>query len=252
MSKDSITGWFFWITFYFACESLYLPGIILLLFLFRVFEFFLKNAPPPLSLFEIMAGAEVDRDVERHPSWSDRSLPAPALTRQAAGGRNPGSGEGREGYPKFATNGTRSGVSTGGVGELDRGDFGGYSRRGGRGECPGGGTMSGASWRQKEAELSELEHRLRKLREEERELMEEEVELDEVDPGDWYGEDGPEGVYSAKGVSRSPVRERGFADSCPRKGLRGVQFAKGVSRSPVRERGFAESSPRKGYRGAAL
>ena len=50
-----------------------------------------------------MADAEVDRDVERHPSWSDRSLPAPALTRQAAGGRNPGSGEGREGNPKFAT-----------------------------------------------------------------------------------------------------------------------------------------------------
>ena len=50
-----------------------------------------------------MADAEVDRDVERHPSWSDRSLPTPALTRQAAGGRNPGSGEGREGNPKFAT-----------------------------------------------------------------------------------------------------------------------------------------------------
>ena len=166
-----------------------------------------------------MADVEVDRDVERHPSWSDRSLPAPALTRQAAGGRNPGSGEGREGNPKFATNGTRSGVSTGGVGELDRGDIGGYSRHGGRGECPGGGTMSGASWRQKEAELAELEHRLRMLREEERELMEEEVELNEVDPRDWYGEDGPEGVYSAKGVLRSPVRERGFAESSPRKGF---------------------------------
>jgi len=81
-----------------------------------------------------MADAEVDRDVERHPSWSDRSLPAPALTRQAAGGRNPGSGEGREGNPKFATNGTRSGVKTGGWAELDRRGYGGYSGREGHRE----------------------------------------------------------------------------------------------------------------------
>ena len=45
-----------------------------------------------------------------------------------------------------------------------------------------------------------------------------------------------------KGVLRTPVRERGFADSCPRKGFRGVQSAKGVSRTHVRERGFAELS----------
>ena len=50
-----------------------------------------------------MADFEEVADVELHPSGGDRSLPASALTRQKAGGRNPGSGEGREGVPKFAT-----------------------------------------------------------------------------------------------------------------------------------------------------
>ena len=54
--------------------------------------------------FEEVAG------VELHPSGGDRPLSASVLTRQKADGRNPGSGEGREGNPKFATNGTRSGV----------------------------------------------------------------------------------------------------------------------------------------------
>ena len=47
--------------------------------------------------FEEVAG------VELHPSGGDRSLPASALTRQNAGGQNPGSGDGREGVPNFAT-----------------------------------------------------------------------------------------------------------------------------------------------------
>jgi len=37
------------------------------------------------------------------PSGNDCSLSAPALTKQGADGQNPGSGEGREGNPKFAT-----------------------------------------------------------------------------------------------------------------------------------------------------
>ena len=37
------------------------------------------------------------------PSGNDCSLSAPALTKQRADGQNPGSGEGREGGPKFAT-----------------------------------------------------------------------------------------------------------------------------------------------------
>ena len=37
------------------------------------------------------------------PSGNDCSLSAPALTKQRADGQNPGSGEGREGNPKFAT-----------------------------------------------------------------------------------------------------------------------------------------------------
>ena len=41
-----------------------------------------------------MTDAEVDRDVERHPSGSDRSLSAPALTKQAVDGPNPGSNGG--------------------------------------------------------------------------------------------------------------------------------------------------------------
>ena len=54
--------------------------------------------------------------------------------------------------------------------------------------------------------------------------------------------------------SGDPVRERGFAESSPRKGFREVQSVKGVSRSPVRERGFAELScdwsiQTPGYRG---
>ena len=59
-----------------------------------------------------MTDAEVGiYGVERpRPSGNDCSLSAPALTKQGADGRNPGSGEGREGNPKFATNGTRSGV----------------------------------------------------------------------------------------------------------------------------------------------
>ena len=76
--------------------------------------------------FEEVAGVEL-----LHPSGGDRSLPASALTRQKAGGQNPGSGDGREGVPNFATNGTRSGVKTGGGFQPDEGgyrDFGGYSR----------------------------------------------------------------------------------------------------------------------------
>ena len=57
-----------------------------------------------------MADFEEVDGVELHPSGGDRSLPASALTRQKAGGQNPGSGEGREGNPKVATIGTRSGV----------------------------------------------------------------------------------------------------------------------------------------------
>ena len=48
--------------------------------------------------FEEVAGVEL-----LHPSGGDRSLPASALTRQKAGGQNPGSGDGREGVPKLAT-----------------------------------------------------------------------------------------------------------------------------------------------------
>ena len=48
--------------------------------------------------FEEVAGVEL-----LHPSGGDRSLPASALTRQKAGGQNPGSGDGREGVPNFAT-----------------------------------------------------------------------------------------------------------------------------------------------------
>ena len=53
----------------------------------------------------MMTDLEVGFDgVERpRPSGGDCSLPASALTKQKAGGRNPGSGEGREGGPKFAT-----------------------------------------------------------------------------------------------------------------------------------------------------
>ena len=50
-----------------------------------------------------MADFEEVAGVELHPSGGDRPLPASALTRQKAGGLNPGSGEGREGNPKFAT-----------------------------------------------------------------------------------------------------------------------------------------------------
>ena len=52
-----------------------------------------------------MTDLEVGIDgVERpRPSGGDCSLPASALTKQKAGGRNPGSGEGREGGPEFAT-----------------------------------------------------------------------------------------------------------------------------------------------------
>ena len=41
------------------------------------------------------------------PSENDCSLSAPALTKQRADGQNPGSGEGREGNPKFATEAIR-------------------------------------------------------------------------------------------------------------------------------------------------
>ena len=52
-----------------------------------------------------MTDLEVGFDgVERpRPSGGDCSLPASALTKQKVGGRNPGSGEGRERNPKFAT-----------------------------------------------------------------------------------------------------------------------------------------------------
>ena len=76
-------------------------------------------------------------DVERRPSGGDCSLSTPVLTRQTVDGRNPGSGEGPDGGHEFATNGTRSGVSTGGVCELDRGDSEGYSRRRGTGDVLG-------------------------------------------------------------------------------------------------------------------
>ena len=50
-----------------------------------------------------MADFEEVDGVELHPSGGDRSLSTPVLTRQTVDGRNPGSGEGREGNPKFAT-----------------------------------------------------------------------------------------------------------------------------------------------------
>ena len=50
-----------------------------------------------------MADFEEVDDAELHPSGGDRSLSTPVLTRQTVDDGNPGSGEGREGNPKFAT-----------------------------------------------------------------------------------------------------------------------------------------------------
>ena len=57
-----------------------------------------------------MADFEEVAGIELHPSGGDCSLSTPVLTRQKVDGQNPGSGEGREGNPKVATIGTRSGV----------------------------------------------------------------------------------------------------------------------------------------------
>ena len=60
----------------------------------------IKSSPNPSKK---MADFEEVDVVERHLSGGDRSLSAPALTRQAAGGLDPGSGEGPDGRPRFAT-----------------------------------------------------------------------------------------------------------------------------------------------------